>query len=444
MKNFFTIPDPDLTQESSVDPMGLQVIWTAYGQEIFNDKLTTIANDLRVFTFNLFHNHLINRLFQDYTEEIQEAKNYYKLWQTESDIKTGLLVFLEDLVTHVFYNNEDSSVDSLGILGMSKARILYNSKGQDEIFVTANKRLGLLKNQINLGMTGRYKGPMMNMQFFDRSFAYLPKTWEQVNRFMNKWHDAMELQDNLVKLITKYLFESPKRDYPFLSIQEVKSNRLWKPLSEGYLKCFGSGKLPKDIREYWKDRLGLNAGAPKALFSEIGKLPEGLNFSYQEVFINARKQLANEPTELAKVDIILEIEPFLSHSEYLLRYLAQMGIKSIKDEEKGLEKLRKEIIASANFPLANAQSRTKSLFNAMMAQGSTVEWIKGILEYHRKVLEQRGGHVWIELDENSNIKHYFAPSLPEHLNTIAKYLVERPWWHTYYLATLRSIYQGLK
>lgn len=161
MNNFFTLPDPDLSQESSVDPMGLQVIWTTYGQDIFGEKLTTIANDLRVFTFNLFHNHLINRLYQDHTEELQEAKAYYKTWQTEVDVKAGLLMFIEDMVTHVFYNKigNDSNIEKLGILGITKARTLYNSYEHDKIFLAANKRMGVLKNQLNLGMTGNIQRP---------------------------------------------------------------------------------------------------------------------------------------------------------------------------------------------------------------------------------------------------------------------------------------------
>jgi hypothetical protein len=55
MKALFTIPDPTLTQESSVDPLGLQVIWVSLGQAIFGDRLTTIANNPRIFTFNLMH-----------------------------------------------------------------------------------------------------------------------------------------------------------------------------------------------------------------------------------------------------------------------------------------------------------------------------------------------------------------------------------------------------
>jgi hypothetical protein len=445
MTSFFTIPDPDLSQESSVDPMGLQVIWTHYGQNIFGEKLTTIANDLRIFTFNLFHNHLINRLYQDHTEELQEAKAYYKTWQTEVDVKAGLLMFIEDMVTHVFYNNvgDDSNIEKLGILGISKARTLYNSYEHDKIFLAANKRMGVLKNQLNLGMTGRYKGPMMNMQFFDRSFTYIPKTWDQVNKFMVKWADAMELEENIIKLITRYLFQSGKKEYPQLSFQELKSNKLWKPISEGYLKCFGSRKLPKEIREYWKDRIGLTSGAPEALFKEMSLRDPNEYINHQQMFLNAKKHLSNEPTELKKVNEILALEPFLSHTEFLLRYIAQPNIKKFKDEEKNLELLRREIDAANQFSLVNVNPRLMELQLVMQNTKTLYDWLAGILSYHKKIMTLRGGNIWIEIDEKNNFKHYFAPLLSEKLNTIPKYLKERPWWHTYYLETLSSIQSGL-
>lgn len=446
IKDFFTVPDPDLTQESSVDPMGLLMIWTEYGQSIFNEKLTTIANDLRVFTFNIFHHHIINRLYLDYTEEIQKAKNYYKTWQTEFDVKAGLLIFLEDLVTHVFYNSEyyeDSEIEKIGILGMSKARMLYNSKNNDEIYLVANKRAGLLKNQLNLGMSGRYKGPMMNMEFFDRSFTCMPKAWEHVNKFMDKWTPAMELEASIVKLITKHLIKCPKKEYPHISVKELKSTSLWKAISNRYLQCFGSKRLPKEIRKYWQDRLGLLSGAPKALYDEIAKTDVSEPIDHYQIFYKARKQLAGEQVEISKIDRILNVEPFLSHSEYLLRYLAQPGIKRISEEEGILEKLRAEINSSNMVYAENTNPRLKELQSAMFAQGTMIEWVMGILAYHKKLMTMRGGNAWVDLDEYNNIKHYFAPTLSDSLNTIPKYLKERPWLHTYYLETLRSIYIGL-
>jgi hypothetical protein len=313
----------------------------------------------------------------------------------------------------------------------------------DKIYLSANKRSGLLKNQLNLGMTGRYKGPMMNMQFFDRTFTYIPKTWEQVDKFMFKWNEAMELEENLLKLITKHVFNSGKKEYPQLSLQELKGNRLWKPISEGYFKCFGSRKLPRIIKDYWKDRIGLNSGAPEALYNEIGKLRTDEFINHEHIFLNAKRNLQREPLELIKVNQILVVEPFLSHSEYLLRYISQPGIKTFKEEENNIEILRGKIIESSNLSVTDSHNRLKELYSIMVAQGPTSDWLKGVLNYHKNIMMQRGGNAWIELDEQNNFKHYFAPVLSENMKSIKKYLIEKPWLHRYYLETLRSIYNGL-
>jgi|GEM_PF-2447150 len=444
IKGFFTLPDLDLSQESSVDPMGLQVIWTSYGQNIFGDKLTTIANDLRVFTFNLFHNHIIYKLFQDNTDAIKQAKNKYKNWQTDADVKTGLLIFLEDLVTNVFYLKEAGSqidIDKLGILGLSKARTAHNSNGK--VVLSAYKKEGLLKNQLNLGMTGRYKGPMMNMGFFTRSFEYIPKTWEQVDKFYYNWTPAVELENKIQKLITEILLTSSKKDYPQLNIEDITKSKYWKPITEGYLSCFGTRKLPKEIKEYWQDRLGINNGAINALYKEISRLKPDEYIKHQEIFTNACKQLTTESGELLKLESIIAIEPFLSHTEFLLRFIAQPGIKKISDYETDLIQIRKEIINASHFTIPEEQTRLRELHHVMVHEGNLSNWIKEIIKYHKKVMEQRGGSAWLEIENENNIKHYFAPILSEFRNTIPKYLLQKPWLHTYYLETLRSIHYGL-
>lgn len=450
MKTFFTLPDPDITQESSVDPMGLQVIWTYYGQKIFGEKLTTIANDLRVFTFNLFHNHLINRLYMEYSEELQQAKENFKNWSTDLDIKTGLLIFLEDLVTWTFYeaktNGSNPSVNVLGILGMSKARIVESSANGKPILLQANKRLGLLKNQLNLGMTGRYKGPMIKMGFYNRAFEIKDShnpDWEKVNILFKNWPEALTLQENILKLIVENLFKSEKRDHPQISLEVLRASKYWNRISSGYLNCFGSEKPVAEIRMFWKDKLGLMSGAQAALFKEISALKEGEIIQHNTIFENSLKHVKSEVEELNKLESILKVEPFLSHCEYLLRYLAQNGIKKIEDHSTDLQSLRDEIKARANYNLTDAPYQLKKLNAVMIADGPLEIWISNVLTYHKEVMSKRGGNAWIDMDKEKNLKHYFAPSLNDSLNTIPKYLSEKPWWHTYYLETLRSIHKGL-
>ena len=446
IKDFFTLPDLDLSQESSVDPMGLQVIWTTYGQHIFSEKLTTIANDPRVFTFNLFHNYTINNLFKEHVEELQHAKAYYKGWQTEADVKTGLLMFLEDLVTWIFFLQEKDSeikIDKLGVLGLIKARNLHNTEDENRIFLTANKRSGLLKNQINLGMSGRYKGPMMIMEFFDRSYAYLPKTWEQVDRFMIKWTEAKELESQISKFIRNVLFESAKKENPQISLYDIKTHKLWKSIANGYVNCFGKRRLPKDVRLYWQDKLGLLSGAPNALYQQIAMLNSADYINHKLVFTKARKAVMNELAELEKLDVVIQIEPLLSHSEFVLKYVSQQAIKNLSDVSKNLSLLREEIRKAGTISVQNPHPRLIELQKVMVSDGSLNYWIHAILVYHKKVMEQRGGNMWVELNDKGTLKHNFCAALPEYINTVPKYLKANVWLHTYYLESVSSIHSGL-
>jgi len=446
MRNVFSIPDPDINQEASVDPMGLQIIWTRFGQEIFADKITTIANDLRVFTFNIFHQHLITRLMTDCSEELNEAKKYYRTWQTEFDVKAGLLIFFEDLVTHIFYHTIENRQDAerIGILGLNKVRAQYHTYTTDKIYLSANKRMGILKNQLALGMTGRYKGPMMNMSFFDRSFTCLPQTWERVNHFISKWSDAISLQEDLLKLIRKQLLRTKNREYPRLSIDEMKTSGLWKSISEKYLQCFGKRKLPKDIRDFWKDKLGLNSGASGALYEEIAELRSNEEIVYEKIFSKASIRLKNDLTEQKKITDVLTVEPFLSHTEFLLRFLSQPNIKNVFDEKDELIELRALIHHSASFVISPSIPRLTELQQLMIKDGELTDWLQQVLSYHADIMVKRGGSKWVEMSETGVLKHYFSPTLPEYVNTIYKYIKERPWWHHYYLGTLWSIHQGLR
>ena len=67
---------------------------------------------------------------------------------------------------------------------------------------------------------------------------------------------------------------------------------------------------------------------------------------------------------------------------------------------------------------------------------------QGIMEYHRNIMEERGGAAWLEFN-GETFRHHFSPRLSDETNTVEKYMEREFWYHTYYLETLHSIYQGL-
>lgn len=446
MLPFFTLPDPELTQESSVDPMGIQVIWTHYGQQVFDEKLTTVANDLRAFSLNLFHQHLLLRLQMEQAETWQIAREKHSEWRTDLDVKTGLLMFLEDLVTWIFheqYKLDPTAFHYTGILGMSKANRL--AAGNTRIILSASKRAGLLKNQINLGTTGRYKGPMMKMGFFNRAFEVRETpdgVWPKVHLLMEDWDDAKELEKQLITfLCLEVLLAGRQADFPRKDLDAIKNSRYWKPLAEGYLACFGKASQHAALKDFWKSQLGLDQGAAWALYQALETNPPTTNTYHASIFELAIQTPDLPTSEKQKLENIRDIEPFLSHSEYLLRFLAQRDVKKLSDHQVALSDLRNAINSAAKFTEEALPSAMVELRAVMCNERGFTDWVNGVLKYHERLLLARGGNAWLSLGNKGVIQHHFSPNL--HYKTVADYLKHQPWFHTYYLETLRSIQGGL-
>ena len=443
MKDFFTLPDLELSQESSVDPLGMQVIWTKYGQDIFGEKINTIANDLRVLTFNLFHCQVLRKLFDNYSNEINEAKTKFKKYESDFDVKAGLLILMEDIVTHIFYQNKQADAELLGVLGMTKARALYQSKSEEEIIVSAEKSKGVLVRQINLGMMGRYKGAMMSMAFFDRSFSFNPNTWEDVDA-KDLLDEFKELEQILTAFICNVILKIRNAEEPSISVSEIQKTPYWDALSSLYLKCFSTRKLSTILQDYWKDRLGFNSGAAAAIFNVVSEIQLNQEINHKNIFESAALRLATEPTEEQKIQTILRVEPILSHLSFIFRYLAQPSVSFLNDEcITVIGKIRQLIRKEINLSDVDIHPRLQRLVHLLHEEIDERTFLVKLLNYHKDIMISRGGTAWLEILADQNIRHYFSPSLPDATNTLEKYLSKKPWRHTYYVETLLSMKQSL-
>lgn len=443
MKSIFTIPDLELNQESSVDPLGMQVIWTKYGQDIFGEKINTIANDLRVLTFNLFHCQVLRKLFDNYSNEINEAKTKFKKYESDFDVKAGLLILMEDIVTHIFYQNKQADAELLGVLGMTKARALYQSKSEEEIIVSAEKSKGVLVRQINLGMMGRYKGAMMSMAFFDRSFSFNPNTWEDVDA-KDLLDEFKELEQILTAFICNVILKIRNAEEPSISVSEIQKTPYWDALSSLYLKCFSTRKLSTILQDYWKDRLGFNSGAAAAIFNVVSEIQLNQEINHKNIFESAALRLATEPTEEQKIQTILRVEPILSHLSFIFRYLAQPSVSFLNDEcITVIGKIRQLIRKEINLSDVDIHPRLQRLVHLLHEEIDERTFLVKLLNYHKDIMISRGGTAWLEILADQNIRHYFSPSLPDATNTLEKYLSKKPWRHTYYVETLLSMKQSL-
>ena len=98
--HIFTIPDDTLIKDGSVDPMGMQMIWTYFGQQVFQNKLTTVSTDIRNYTINLIHHLILHKFQQERNDYFVKARNHFPGYTSDYDVKAGLLIFMEDILAY--------------------------------------------------------------------------------------------------------------------------------------------------------------------------------------------------------------------------------------------------------------------------------------------------------------------------------------------------------
>jgi hypothetical protein len=197
----FTIPDKDLISDGSVDPMGMQMIWTFFGQRIFQNKLTTVSTDLRNYTINLLHHFVLYRFENEKNEEFSQAKKDFPFYRDSYDAKAGMLIFMEDLLVYSLMDQK-GPVNTFALLGSNKAEDdLQRANGNySEIEIHAERSKGVLVRQIQLGVNGRYKGPFMNMGLMSKNFEYTPE-FERIEQLFSQWPEGNKLVNKLMNLL---------------------------------------------------------------------------------------------------------------------------------------------------------------------------------------------------------------------------------------------------
>jgi hypothetical protein len=152
----------------------------------------------------------------------------------------------------------------------------------------------------------------------------------------------------------------------------------------------------------------------------------------------------NEPSEEQKIHTILKVEPVLSHLSFIFRYIAQPSVTVLNEECMTLiRKIRQLIRNEINLSEVDVHPRLQKLVGILHENMDEKTFIFKLLNYHKDVMNSRGGTSWLDILEDLNIRHFFAPNLPDSYNTLEKYLVKKPWRHTYYVETLLSMKQSL-
>lgn len=97
LEKYLTEYDEGLFSESYIDPVGTLIIWSAFGRNIFRNRINSISNDVRNFTLNIFHHFLIRKLVQDDSLALSPALQRTYQNKDALNFKQACLIFLENL-----------------------------------------------------------------------------------------------------------------------------------------------------------------------------------------------------------------------------------------------------------------------------------------------------------------------------------------------------------
>ncbi|CAI8727453.1 NEL domain-containing protein [Pseudomonas sp. IT-196MI5] len=450
---FLTEYDESLGNELNIDPLGLQVIWSGFGQQIFQNRISSISDDIRNFTLNLFNHFLIKSLVED--DSIVLGSGLKKVYDGKHDLsfKHACLVYLENLFVYSVIARENTAgLKSAGVLGISKARRGWlDSTGNPSLTLSHAKEAQVLVRQTLLGVSGRYKTPLVEMGFFDRHYRYnLPTAttlWKNAEALISKT-PALSRLYHLLRPHLKDLLAS-SRSQSKTNFQDIPA-ALPKALVEAFPSSAVVGARTCD---FWLSTTGLDQGAPGALYSVLSSSRHNEEISKAAaavVFDEAMKQPLSKDAQ-RKLEHVRLLEPLLSELDLLFQLMLaekSQPVETVRQRWKTLGRDTSTLAACAAAIEADAsmatvlsatgQARLRGLLS-VAGQGDADAQMDALLSYHALIMESRGQSPWVTRVNGSQLKIHVRPrSEPT--------LADRPlgsWVHQYYIPQFRHLLAGL-
>lgn len=453
IEKFLTEYDDSLTGELNIDPLGQLVIWSSWGQSIFHSRITSIANDVRQYTLNLLHHSVMRQLMAD--EKLQTAGAMKKAYPKKQarEFTAACLIHLENIYIYSMIGAEKKGVMLTGVQGINKARLRWNTENNNPVVPFGHDGDSeILTNQLALGTNGRYKSPMINMQFFSPEYCYdLPDNkhvWQAAEAFINSVPELKKLRAQALAYLKSLMLVSSK--------SELKPvwNKVPAALKNAYVKAFRDPETVGDYsQEFWLQRTELNKNAAGAIYQVLKqerKVEQKL--SVAEVFSRAIRIAEKMPEidehERMALQHISRAEPFLALIDLMFSGLRRQSSQTLasfsqfwhqhKLTAQDLPQLAAKL-QQDNGLLASLTGTPARRFQQLLTLASAPELeeqVRGLLAYHQALMATRGQFPWLIL-EGDNISLQVPPLQLNAERT------KSDWVNRYYLPQFRHLLRGL-
>lgn len=452
--DFLTEYDDGIGSELKVDPLGMLVIWSAFGQKIFRNRVSSISNDVRNYTLNLFNHWVVRELIEDESAVLGTALVRRYSGKQDLNFKYACLIYLENLFVYSMLHAEalQRPVETVGVLGISNAGRKWHACGGDPALLFSHEsQAQVLVRQLLLGVSGRYKTPLVELGFFDRSYQYdLPMAgplWSKATALIDGTPLLKQLAIQL-KAHLRNVLAAPRSElrWQFADVP----NTLKQTLAEAFASPVAVGGY---ARHFWLSVTELDQGAPGALYQAL--LPsngeKGLSTAGSAALFAAALLHPLSAEERVKLEHIQQLEPFLAELDLLFTLMlsepeqslenVQLRWRAMGRDAQTLMRLAQPLVENAPIlAVLSAVGRARlSSFLALAQHADVQQQVRALLAYHESVMEDRGQSSWLRLSDGGKLK----------LNVAQRRMPikdDRPlgsWINPYYIPQFRNLLNGL-
>ncbi len=447
LDNIFTDYDESIFSDGSIDPMGLRIIWTSIGSNIFHNKLNTISTDIKLYTLNLFHHYLLQKCAseeEDSVSKLIRKKPYFN----KSDLFEGMVIFLENLLINATYNMGDSS---LVVPGKNKLSNLKSNESKRNTIekISVNRNNGILVRQYLLGIHGRHKGPFLQMGVFKQNEEDIynsPEVWNEAAEIFKSspWKEAATV---LTELIKNKLFNSTTKPGAF--IEYNVADVLTKSIEQKYVALLKRDiYVDEAIRSFWLKRLGLKEDTAGILYKEYLN-QKGNDLNFQQIIVSAYSESGDH-----YLGAITAIEPLLTLIDKCINRILSSATSKVDDDLKGfinhwlknneVDTVKIKNFLSVDYINQEAINRLQKLLdiysNAQQSDKPEENFITNLINYHQDIMKTRGNLSWVSIGADNKISVHRSIYISDQYLAILKSM---KWVNSYYLPTVDSLHKGL-
>lgn len=454
LSQYLTEYDEDLSGDSQIDPLGVLTIWSAFGQEIFRNRVNSVSNDVRNYTLNLLHHAVIKDLFDDVDTGPSKALREQSGGRHGLALCQACLVYLENIFTYAMVTAApDTGVDSQGVLGASKARARLEVDSNPFLRFTHQPAGHLLVRQLGLGVSGRYKTPFMQIGFFNDRYNYHHSQeagllWVKV-KGMIQTHEPFHRLFQEARMHLQGIFLRFKAGGGS-ALKQVPGS-----LIKAYRRALPNfAQVGAATRDFWLALTGLDTGAAGALLrvmdDQVQHNPDG-HLPIQQLFALAEKNCSETP-ERRKLVHVQQVEPLLAQVDLLFTLACHGRHQSLGEIEAHWQGLGRD---AATLPAAAARidahsellgilshtgRRRLERLMSLARQERFSDQFLGMVDYHATVMRERGQIPWVQIDQAEKVKlSARTRALPEAQDTPMQ-----RWVNTYYIPQFDHLVTGYR